>query len=376
MAEQRNLMLFGGYLRRRLLLTASFGTAISLFPRFGIGAPLIGVEALDTPATLVKNPSANFLIAITRAGNRLVAVGGHGVIIYSDDNGITWLQASVPVSVSLTCVGFSSPMQGWAGGHSGVILNTADGGKTWKIQLTGIQANQLTLAAAQAAVAQNNVSLGEPLAMTRAEAFVQGGPDRPFLSLLCLSPQKVIVFGAYRMTMMTMDGGKTWEDWSLHIGDRLSHNLYAATVLGTDIYVAGEAGLVFCSTDGGNMFPQVASPSGVTLFGIVGAADGSIIVFGVAGNSFRSTDGGKEWVAISLGTKDNLTAGRALTSGRIIIASEAGALFVSEDNGATFQSLTGVSPISVYDFEQAADTSLIFIGNSGVTRVPLTILNN
>ena len=51
---------------------------------------------LSTPAPQVANPSGAELIAITRAGDRLVAGGAHGIIVYSDDNGVTWHQASVP----------------------------------------------------------------------------------------------------------------------------------------------------------------------------------------------------------------------------------------------------------------------------------------
>jgi photosystem II stability/assembly factor-like uncharacterized protein len=314
--------------KRRALLKASMGAGVLLFPGLGKAAAQTGIGVLDTAAIPVPHPDGVLLEAIARVGSRLVAVGQHGVIIYSDDNGDHWVQANVPVDVTLTCIGFATPKLGWAAGHFGVILNTADGGETWQLQLNGIQANQLTLAAAQA-LTPDDTSPGAPFALRRAEIFVKGGPNRPFLSLQVLDSQKIIVFGAYRMTMMTQDGGKTWVDWSLHIGDRLSHDLYAATSVGTDIYVAGEAGGVFCSTDGGNNFPAVTSPSSVTLFGVVGAPDGSVIVFGVAGAGFKSSDIGKTWTSIDFGTQDNLTAGLVLSSGAVVVASESGGLFTS-----------------------------------------------
>lgn len=174
--------------------------------------------------------------------------------------------------------------------------------------------------------------------------------------------------------MMTQDGGKTWVDWSLHIGDRLSHDLYSATSIGADIYVAGEAGLVFCSTDGGNNFPAVTSPSSVTLFGVLGAPDSSVIVFGVAGAGFRSTDRGKTWTPIDFGTQDNLTAGLVLSSGAVLIASETGGLFTSRDNGATFKTVSGLQPTSVFGLAQAASSDLILVGNLGVTKQSLAAL--
>jgi len=62
------------------------------------------------------------------------------VVILSDDDGATWHQAKVPVSVTLTAVSFGTPAKGWAVGHSGIVLHTEDGGETWVKQLDGIQA--------------------------------------------------------------------------------------------------------------------------------------------------------------------------------------------------------------------------------------------
>jgi photosystem II stability/assembly factor-like uncharacterized protein len=354
-------------LSRRTLLTSTCGAGAFLYPALASAKTLTGIMVLDTPARVVRQPDQVFLEAIARAGNRLVAVGEHGVIIYSDDYGGHWTQASVPVDITLTCIGFATPLIGWAAGNFGVILSTLDGGTTWQMQLDGIQANLLTLAAAQNAAAQESASPGVALAARRAGIFVQDGPTQPFLSLLVLSPYIVIVFGAYRMTMMTRDGGKNWVDWSLHVFDRLSHNLYGVQAIGTTIYLVGEAGLVFCSNDGGNEFLPVTSPVNATLFGILGAKDGSLIVFGVAGNSFRSNDGGKTWTPVDLLTQENLMAGYVLPSGVVLIASEAGQLFRSEDNGVTFAAVSGVSQIATYGIEQAANDDLVLIGSSGVT---------
>jgi photosystem II stability/assembly factor-like uncharacterized protein len=86
---------------------------------------------LSTPAPQVVNPSGAELIAITRAGDRLVAGGAHGIIIYSDDNGVTWHQASVPVTLTITDIAFATPKIGWAVGAFGVVLHTTDGGESW-----------------------------------------------------------------------------------------------------------------------------------------------------------------------------------------------------------------------------------------------------
>lgn len=338
-------------------------------------AAATGVRALDEPAIAVKAPSRVALIAVTQAGNRLVAVGEHGVIIYSDDNGVHWKQASVPVDVLLTAVRFATASVGWAVGQHGVILRTDDGGASWRLQFDGIAANRLTLAAAQAATAVHDPSPGTPMAMRRANFFQADGPNIPFLSVLAIDPDHAFAFGAYRMVMKTDDGGKTWQDWSLHVGDRLSHNLYDVSRLGADICLAAEAGQVFCSTDGGTSFSSAASPGSATLFGILPAGHGAMLVFGVAGGCYRSTDAGQSWTSINVGTPINLTAGTVLASGAILVAGEDGSLYLSTDHGASFQRAPANQPMAISGLTQAKDGDLIAVGNLGILRIPISNLS-
>ena len=365
------------FLRRRDLLISALGAGVSLLPSRAQAAPLTGIDVLDLPAIPVKNPGGVLLVAITRAGGRLVAVGEHGVIVFSDDNGIHWSQAVVPVSVTFTSVAFATPVLGWAAGHSGVIVATSDGGESWHLQLNGIQANRLTLAAAEDPNIQKVPAPGVAFAMRRANFFVQAGPDKPFLSILIFSPQKVMVFGAYRMTMLTLDGGKTWMDWSLHIYDRLSHNIYDAAFVGSSIFLAVEEGLVFRSTDAGGSFLPVASPAPSTLFGIIGADDGSVIAFGVAGSCYRSVDEGKSWTQVSIDTQDNLAAGSKLApSGEILLAGLSGALYISRDNGKCFVPVSHIPPFSIFDIDQTADGTVVFVGSGGAVSLPLAAIKS
>jgi len=357
-------------LSRRVFTTMSLGIGAAFTAGIKQARALTGIGVLDTPAIPVLNPAGVSLQAVTLAGSRLVAVGEHGVIIYSDDNAASWKQASVPVDVLLTSVAFATPMIGWAAGNFGVILKTEDGGKTWQMQLNGIQAAALTLQAAQTAVAQNFNSPGTPLALRRANIFVSDGPNKPFTSVFVFDANKLIVFGASRLTMITTDGGKTWADWSLHIGDRLSHTLYASAAIGSSIYVVGEEGLIFCSTDGGNSFPPLNSPTTTTLFGVFGAKDGSVVVYGVAGTAFRSPDAGKTWTAVNINAPDDLLCAVVLDSGEIVLASEADLFYISQDNGVNFILVPNAAPGSTFDMVEISNKQLILAGAGGIVIMP------
>lgn len=332
-----------------------------------------GVLALDEAAQPVRAPDRVFLDTVALAGARLVAAGEHGVIAYSDDDGATWTQATVPVDATLTSVAFATPEIGWAVGNYGVILQTTDGGKSWQRQLDGLQANQLTLTAAQEAVAQGSKQPAAPNSLRRANIFMQNGPDKPFLSLLTISPTEVIAFGAFRLAMRTDDGGKTWKDWSLNIDDPVSHNIYGAAHIGSQLYLTGEAGLVFCSDADGSEFHVLPPPANVTLFGVLATGDG-ILVYGVAGNAFKSTDDGANWKQIQFAPSVNLTSAITLKSGAILIGTEDGKLFISHDQGVSFRSLPVVLPMVLSGMVQAPDGAVIVVGSRGIMRVPPQIL--
>ena len=91
----------------RVLVLAS---SLALMMPFPCGA---FEDPLELPArTSALAPKAP-LNGVALAGNRLVAVGQRGFILYSDNSGVTWTQSSsVPVSSDLTAVYFFSPQKG------------------------------------------------------------------------------------------------------------------------------------------------------------------------------------------------------------------------------------------------------------------------
>jgi photosystem II stability/assembly factor-like uncharacterized protein len=353
-----------------------FGTILLSLALFSVLllAPVANAETdvtdLDLPAILAKAPARVFLDAVAPAGARLVAVGEHGVVIYSDDTGVSWHQAKVPVDVLLTAVAFATPMDGWASGHFGVILHTGDGGITWQKQIDGREVDQLAVRAAQVATAEHSTQPTAPLAEKRAARFLDEGPDKPFLAIQVLSSNAAIVVGAYRMAERTSDGGRTWQDMSLDVGDPLSHNLYDITQAGTDFYIACETGLVFRSVDQGQTFPEVSPTGDATLFGILGTRDGGVFTFGVAGSAYLSHDGGTTWKAISVGTQSSLVAGIVLKSGAILLASESGTLYISYDNGQSFGLLPQIIPMAIAGLAQANTGAVAVVGSRGVSMLP------
>src|SRR5262249_31694175 len=87
-----------------------------------VPAVLAAAEILPATGKLGDTTMQRLLLVdATRIGNRVVAVGDRGYIVYSDDNGMSWSRAKAPAAPLLTAVEFVDAKLGWAVGHDSVI---------------------------------------------------------------------------------------------------------------------------------------------------------------------------------------------------------------------------------------------------------------
>ena len=61
-------------------------------------------DVLERPATRTAKAATSVMLGIAQAGPRLIALGERGIVVYSDDAGVSWRQSEVPVSVSLSLI--------------------------------------------------------------------------------------------------------------------------------------------------------------------------------------------------------------------------------------------------------------------------------
>jgi len=315
---------------------------------------------LEQPAPSSPKALGAVMLAVARAGNRLVAVGERGTILLSDDDGKTWKQAQVPVRASLTAVQFVDAKSGWAVGHLGVVLKTEDGGQTWIRQLDGMQAAALALQAAR--------QTGDGKAIADAGRLVADGPDKPFFDLCFENTRTGYIVGAYNLVFKTADGGATWQPWQAHVANPKGLHLYGIRAAGGALYIAGEQGLLLRSIDQGASFVPLESPYKGTWFGLLAAHDGPLIAFGLRGNAFRSDDGGRSWHGIDTGTQSAIAAGAELADGALVLVSQGGDLLVSRDRGHSFAPQQS-EPLPLAAVAQARDNGLIVAGLRGVKRL-------
>lgn len=333
-------------------------------------------DVLVRPALQTARANSSAMLAVTRAGNRIVAVGERGIVILSDDNGITWRQSVVPVSETLTNVQFANDRTGWAVGHSGIVLRSSDGGQTWQGQLDGKKAAELSLALAKqrAALAAGDTKGKQQLKRNQnlvieAERLVADGPDKPFLDLSFRNEAEGFIVGAYGLILGTTDGGQTWTSWQDRLDNGRGRHLYSIAAAGKDIYIAGEQGTLFHSTDAGLSFSEVKTPYAGSYFGVRQLAGGGVLVFGLRGNVYQSHDGVHDWQKVPIGDDAALNASCLLSDGSLILVDQGGRVLRSKDGGHSFQLEPQRQGFPLSGVVQAADSSIVLVGLGGVAKI-------
>jgi photosystem II stability/assembly factor-like uncharacterized protein len=229
--------------------------------------------AAEEYSTESAKASQSLLIDATHAGKRLVVVGDRGHILFSDDQGKTWTQARVPTRQLLTAVFFLDDKRGWAVGHDAQILASSDGGATWSKQFEDLPRS----AAARCLLPRR------PTRLCRGRLWRVAGNHR-------------------RRPALARRGERLDNPDQLHLNA-------IARCKDAGLFIVGEQGSMFRSSDNGQTWSKVEGPYEGSLFGVIGTAQpNTLLAYGLRGNLFRSTDFGDSWQPIELGRAGRLNS--------------------------------------------------------------------
>lgn len=325
-------------------------------------------DTLARPALL--NPKAltdAVFLDVTLVGPRTIAVGERG-LVFADNGDGNFRQMQVPTGVTLTRVYFSSPTDGWAVGHRGVVLHTIDAGKTWIKEFDGIEAARRTLAYFQA---EKTAGRGNPSIVQKqidaARQLVEDGADKPFLDVYFETPSTGYVLGAYDVIFKTFDGGKSWMPWEAHLDNPDGLHLYAIGRSGGDLYIVGERGLILRSTNDGENFARCASPYEGSFFGLISAPN-EVVVYGLRGHAYSSADQGRTWKKIE-GLPDSSLFAGALIDGRMYLSNQSGQLFVRTASDMPFKMVPTSSPAQYTGIAEGGKGTLVLSSTHGIWSV-------
>jgi len=270
---------------------------------------------------------------LARIGQRLVAVGEAGHILFSDDLGVHWKDADVaPQSGStLNQLSFSDHLHGLAVGHDGVIVKTGDGGAHWR-----------------------QVRFDEQ-------------HSEPLLGVSFIDANTAFAVGGFGKVLMSHDAGSHWSAPSSMPDIADGH--VNALVAGEDgrMLLVGEAGMLQRSSDGGAQWEALALPYKGSLFGGMALSANTWLVYGMRGHVFRTEDFGSTWTQVETGLPTSFFGGARLQDGRIVLVGQGGAMLVSRDAGKRFRIHRVGGRASLTSVVELAPGKLLVGGEAGVS---------
>lgn len=367
----------------RLTHTLGFGVFLVLLT-LGAQATASGVQY----SMQFEKAATSLLLDIDTAGQRLVAVGERGHILYSEDGGDSWSQAVVPTTAMLTRVFFVDEQTGWAVGHDGNILHSRDGGVNWELQRDGladqVRLNENRAGRAAQQVEQLRQSLSEAGDDDRADIlealdeaeWVLGNAREAMDSAIYAPPLMDVWFanpdlgwasGAYGTLLRTTNGGRHWQDWAhkLDNPDELHLNGVAGDA-GGKLFLASEWGTVFYSSNGGETWEVGDSGYEGSFFGVLlNPASGNVYAYGLRGTIYRSGDSGISWEESPSGVKASLLGAAATEAGALVFVGQGGTATRTEDDGATFHTMIQPVRDNLHGVTVLKGNTLVATGDGG-----------
>jgi photosystem II stability/assembly factor-like uncharacterized protein len=311
----------------------------------------------ERPAPVVAiKPDRIILLDIDNTGDRLVAVGERGFVLYSDDEGEGWTARPTPVTRTLTGVAFKDQQTGVAVGHGGSVVRTEDAGATW------------------------------------SQVQVEEAGTDSLLDVQHLGGDHFVAYGAFGLYLDSTDAGRSWtrrtilgsastddasneaseppadEEEAEFLDEGFDRHISRVIQVDSTLLLVAESGTLARSDDGGANWTRLESPYEGSWFDALEIADGSVLVFGMRGNVFRTADLGATWEKVPLGTTASLMGGAQLADGQILLVGNTGLLALSTDRGRTLE--LHWSPASK-GFSQVveADGRLLAVGEGGVSVI-------
>jgi photosystem II stability/assembly factor-like uncharacterized protein len=234
---------------------------------------------------------------------------------------------------------------GIAVGAFGAVLETQDGGRTWK----GSAKAPTPLALLGAEIrGERRLAVGQSGLILRRQGAgewerVDSGTDKRLFSVSSNAHGLAFAVGGFGTVLASADDGRTWKavafDWSAYVKDTVEPHLYRVVVEddGT-VTIVGEFEMILRSTDGGRKWTLLHKGE-ASLFDLELRADGTGFAVGQKGAMLRTADHGRTWARVDTGSTAVLLGVCSGLQGRILVTGMR-EMISSRDDGRTWEKVT------------------------------------
>ncbi|MGH8460078.1 MAG: WD40/YVTN/BNR-like repeat-containing protein [Stenotrophobium sp.] len=261
-----------------------------------------------------------------------LAVGQNDWILRSEDRGASWKEVHFDGSdQATTLLGLAGPFDGklFVFGAFGTFLTSTDQGKTWTQAPLSITVPPPTAAEAAAAAAAADAN---PFADPGAAAAPSGSDlgTHHLYAMVRAANGNLILVGERGLLLRSVDSGKTWKPLpSIYKG-----SFFGALVLPSNrLLVFGMRGHAFYSTNNGDSWQASVLPNDDSLFGGAVTANGDVLLVDDSNTVLLSTDGGAHFNKISQGKRRSLAAILPEANGQMLTAGDGGMRLMSLNAG-------------------------------------------
>lgn len=308
--------------------------------------------AADDPSVLeaevMPRAASSLLLDIVDAGDRAVAVGERGHILVSETRRDGWRQIEhVPTRTTLTAV-TAIDKRVFAVGHDGIVLRSDDGGLTWmrkRVQLFDRDnpdpRNGAPLLDVLFTDADNGFAVGAYATLLRTR---DGGDSWEYVDILnrggaAAPTENELAAGAEAPALD--DESWNFDAADLDLDEETDPHLNGIARTGNgNLFVVAERGAAFRSTDGGNSWQRIQLPYEGSMFGVIGGAGDHVLCFGLRGNVYESNDLGTTWSKRDTGTELSLMGGATGADGATVLVGGNGIVLSRSSDGDAFMAST------------------------------------
>lgn len=308
--------------------------------------------AADDPSVLeaevMPRAASSLLLDIVDAGDRAVAVGERGHILVSETRRDGWRQIErVPTRTTLTAV-TAIDKRVFAVGHDGIVLRSDDGGLTWvrkRVQLFDRDnpdpRNGAPLLDVLFTDVDNGFAVGAYATLLRTR---DGGETWDYVDVLnrggAAAPTEA------ELAADAAAPGLDDESWNfdaadLDLDEETDPHLNGIARTGNgNLFVVAERGAAFRSSDGGDTWQRIQLPYEGSMFGVIGGSGDRVLCFGLRGNVYESSDLGTTWSKRDTGTELSLMGGAIGADGATVLVGGNGIVLSRSNEGDAFMAST------------------------------------
>lgn len=285
----------------------------------------------------LNSPSSNTLLATDSYGSTVFAVGRVGTVLYSTNKGLTWSTGTSNTSYDLSDVSAISETKAVAIGAHSTIVRTTDGGKNWSVVSPTL--NSAT-----------EVSYG-------------------LRGLTMASTTVGFAVGENGLTLKTTDGGASWSEITNPTGTSYSHLNDVASTSTSKLWVVGEGGHIYVSSNGGSTWTSQSSGTSQHLVTIVFTDSSHGWVSGENRLFLRTTNGGSTWSSVTisnLASTETIDDIDFLNSNDGILSSTTGYLLQTSDAGTSWSTVSAYGLPVLVDIHLSSASEWWGVGDGGV----------